>query len=61
MDENTTLLAAVARLLDYLHDRDVADEIAYEGKGFRAWKSDEFRRHIKETQEALDAVKHKHK
>jgi hypothetical protein len=61
MNEYAPLLTAVVKLLNYIQDRDVADEITYDGKGIHAWKSDEFKRCIRETREALNAVTHKPK
>ena len=60
MNDYAPLLTAVSRLLNYLRDRDVVDEIQTVGNvPVQSWKSDEFKQRIKQTQEALDAVKGK--
>ena len=62
MNDYVPLLTAVSRLLNYLRDRDVVDEIQTVGNvPVQSWKSEEFRRRIKETQEAFDAVRGKSK
>jgi hypothetical protein len=58
MNEYAALLAAVARLLNYLRDRDVVDEIKTAGNApVQSWKSDVFKQRIAQTERALKAVK----
>ena len=57
VNENAQLLAAIGRLLDFLAEKGVADEILLVGQRIHTWKSEEFRRLVTQTLKALDAVK----
>ena len=49
MKEDPALSAAVARLLNYLGDRDVVDEVKTVGNvAVQSWKSEEFRKCIRQ-------------